>query len=149
MLSWKTKRADWWEGAMSTLALCIGKRKGINVTYRFLKEQNKISGTGAKNRLQEYSQLLCWDNVSFMQSRLWIPLGSAKKIIFFNIIIADDDYTTSFSKCTEAVKNIINTGLSSCLLFRITFIPCHRKISCPCLYHANWVTAGMELVQSR
>lgn len=41
------------------LALGIGERKGINVTYRILQKQDKVSGIVGKNRLQEYSQLLC------------------------------------------------------------------------------------------
>lgn len=41
------------------LALGTGERKGINVTYRVLQEQDEVSGILGKNRLQEYSQLLC------------------------------------------------------------------------------------------
>lgn len=41
------------------LALGTGERKGINVTYRVLQEQDEVSGVLGKNRLQEYSQLLC------------------------------------------------------------------------------------------
>lgn len=56
------------------LALGIGERKGIHVTYRILQEQDEVSGILGKNRLQEYSQLLCGDDVSFVQSAVWIPL---------------------------------------------------------------------------
>lgn len=40
------------------IGLGIGERKGINVTYPILQEQDEVSGILGKNRLQEYSQLL-------------------------------------------------------------------------------------------
>jgi len=41
------------------LALSIGERKKIGVTYGILQEQDEISRILGKNRLQERSQLLC------------------------------------------------------------------------------------------